>query len=281
MFKDGAEQQDLLGAFRRHWQVATADSNLTLHGFRRFKKSHLLNLRFLEDDIAQLDHKIYQTALSMDIKPLGTDRLGLSNCIRKTNLPPPEEIINRDRVIKLRDLLQSYDDTPIPFNQIMAVETFSLVNDKIQSRLRTSSRSRRYTKPGLCELTLILDRTPTPSRDRYISGFGLSILKERQKNVAGQTKSSLPRTSKPPLCRNSILISEILGRVITILVTILFLILPLALLSQETDKKRQLIIVSVFILFFALIVAMALKMPSYQIMAVCAAYAAVLSTFVS
>lgn len=68
---------------------------------------------------------------------------------------------------------------------------------------------------------------------------------------------------------------------ITILVTLLFLILPLALLSQEVDKRRQLIVVSVFILFFALVVAMGLKMPSYQIMAVCAAYAAVLSTFVS
>lgn len=99
---------DILGAFRRHWQVATADSNLTLHGFRRFKTAHLLNLRFLEDEIAQLDHAIYQTALSMEIEPLGSDRLGLQNCRRDSNVPPPENTINRDIVIKLRDLLQSY-----------------------------------------------------------------------------------------------------------------------------------------------------------------------------
>lgn len=108
MSKAGAEQQDVLGAFRKHWQLATADSNLTLHGFRRFKTAHLLNLRFIEDEISRLDHNICQTALSMEIEPLGTDRLGLNNCIRENNLPSPETIVNRDMVVKLRDLLQRY-----------------------------------------------------------------------------------------------------------------------------------------------------------------------------
>jgi hypothetical protein len=49
----------LSGQFRGHWQSSTTDSNLTLHVFRRFKTTHLLNLRFLEGEIADLDHVIY------------------------------------------------------------------------------------------------------------------------------------------------------------------------------------------------------------------------------
>ncbi|KAH8838765.1 hypothetical protein MCOR27_009771 [Pyricularia oryzae] len=281
MSEAGAEQQDVLGAFRKHWQVATADSNLTLHGFRRFKTAHLLNLRFIEDEISRLDHNIYQTALSMKIESLGTDRLGLNSCKQDSNLPSPETIVNRDMVVKLRDLLQRYDDALISFNQIMAMETFSLIDDEKQSRLRTELTLEEIYKTRLLRADLD-PRSHTDPFQRQIHKWLRAFHFKRQSNNAdGKTESPRPHPKKSPIYRNSILISEIFGRVVTILVTILFLILPLALLSQEADERKQLIIVSVFILFFALIVAMALKMPSYQIMAVCAAYAAVLSTFVS
>jgi len=39
--------------------ASTADNNLTLHGFRRFKTTYLLNLRFLEEEIAQMDYTLY------------------------------------------------------------------------------------------------------------------------------------------------------------------------------------------------------------------------------
>ncbi|KAL3965724.1 hypothetical protein ACCO45_000032 [Purpureocillium lilacinum] len=61
--------QPLAAQFRSHWQASTADSNLTLHGFRRFKTTHLLNLRYLEAEIAELDHLLYQVSLSLDLGP--------------------------------------------------------------------------------------------------------------------------------------------------------------------------------------------------------------------
>lgn len=94
--------------FSAHWQFSTADNNLTLHGFRRFKTTHLLNLRFLEAEIAELDHAIYQAGLSLEIQPSATDRLGLKHSKRDRDIPKLEDTITNELVLKLRDLLQKY-----------------------------------------------------------------------------------------------------------------------------------------------------------------------------
>ncbi len=99
---DGAQE------FMKHWEKATADSNLTLHGFRRFKTTQLLNLRFLEDEIATVDHGIYQAGLSLGLDPSSSDRLGLRHSKRDANVPPIEETITRAMVLRLRGLLKEY-----------------------------------------------------------------------------------------------------------------------------------------------------------------------------
>ena len=90
------------------WQASTADSNITLYSFRRFKTTHLLNLRFLESEIAELDHKIYQAGLSLNIEPSSIDRLGLKHCKRDKVVPPHEDIITRDLILQLRKLVKEY-----------------------------------------------------------------------------------------------------------------------------------------------------------------------------
>jgi hypothetical protein len=102
------DAKQLVDEFRMHWQSATADSNLTLHGFRRFKTTHLLNLRFLESEIADLDHRIYQAGLSLNLSLSLNDRLGLKHSKRDENVPKIHESINKDLVVRLRDLLQKY-----------------------------------------------------------------------------------------------------------------------------------------------------------------------------
>jgi Ca2+/Na+ antiporter len=64
-------------------------------------------------------------------------------------------------------------------------------------------------------------------------------------------------------------------------VTAVFLIAPLAILSHETSKNTQLVVVSVCILILSFLVSLFLKTTSFEMMAVAAAYAAVLSVFVS
>lgn len=108
-----AESGNPVGAqFRRLWPCITADSNFTLHGFRRFKTTHLLNLRFLENEIAELDHIIYQAGLSLEgpLSPL--DRLGLKYSKKDANVPAIHETITKEFVLKLRGLIQQYGMCP-------------------------------------------------------------------------------------------------------------------------------------------------------------------------
>lgn len=89
------DAEQLVDEFRMHWQSATADSNLTLHGFRRFKTMHLLNLRFLENEISQLDHQIYQAGLNLNLNISLNDRLGLKHSKWDKNVPKILETITK------------------------------------------------------------------------------------------------------------------------------------------------------------------------------------------
>ena len=48
------EVNPIAGPFSKLSPRVTNDNNVTLHGFRRFKNTNLLNLRFLEEEIAEL-----------------------------------------------------------------------------------------------------------------------------------------------------------------------------------------------------------------------------------
>jgi hypothetical protein len=103
-----AKSRDIVDLFRKCWKVSTADSNLTLHGFRRFKTIHLLNLRFLENEIAEMDHTLYQAGLSLGLNSSSVDRLGLRHSKIDANIPSIEESITPEFILKLRDLLKKY-----------------------------------------------------------------------------------------------------------------------------------------------------------------------------
>lgn len=94
--------------FRKNWQAASADRDLTLYGFRRFKTSHLLNLRFLEDEIAELDHVVYQAGLTLGLDHAPSNKLGLKYCKRDSKAPGIESAITEDLVLRLRSLLKQY-----------------------------------------------------------------------------------------------------------------------------------------------------------------------------
>lgn len=94
--------------FRKNWQAASADNAIALYGFRRFKTTHLLNLRFLEDEIAELDHIIYQAGLTLGVEHAPANKLGLSYCKRDANTPAIDTTITEALVLKLRGLLKQY-----------------------------------------------------------------------------------------------------------------------------------------------------------------------------
>lgn len=94
--------------FASLWKRSTGDSNLSLYGFRRFKTSQLLNLRSLEDEVAQLDHLVYQAGLGLRLSPSPLDRLGLSHAKRDTETLGTSRGVTPDLILKLRELLRQY-----------------------------------------------------------------------------------------------------------------------------------------------------------------------------
>ncbi|KAH0425416.1 hypothetical protein CcaCcLH18_10964 [Colletotrichum camelliae] len=121
--------------FRAHWQSSTADEDVTLYGFSRFRTIHLLNLRFLEGEISELNRLVYQAGQSLSEVPPSRKRLGIDS--RWSGMAPePSKIMNRELVMKLRDLLRQYDEALVAFHNIMGMETSSLIDDEQHASLR-------------------------------------------------------------------------------------------------------------------------------------------------
>jgi hypothetical protein len=94
--------------FAIHWQNSTSDDPLTLFAFRRFRTSQLLNLRFLEDEIATLEGHIFQAGLKMGVPIGGKDYLGLKGARLDPNALDFKDIITAGNVQRLRNLLKEY-----------------------------------------------------------------------------------------------------------------------------------------------------------------------------
>jgi hypothetical protein len=81
--------------------------------------------------------------------------------------------------------------------------------------------------------------------------------------------------------QNSAPIANFVGRLIATLMTGLFLIVPLAILSPKSPSHMQLVVVAVCILMFSFLVATMMRASNFEMMAVSSAYAAVLTVFIS
>jgi len=68
-----------------------------------------VNLRFLEEEIAELDHRIYQVGLKLvGGADRDRDRLGLCFGKRDFEVPEEAEFVTHEMVLKLRSLLKEY-----------------------------------------------------------------------------------------------------------------------------------------------------------------------------
>ncbi|KAM6486530.1 hypothetical protein HDV62DRAFT_219129 [Trichoderma sp. SZMC 28011] len=274
--------QSLSEQFPNHWQASTADSNLTLHGFRRFKTSHLLNLRYLEAEVAEIDHLIYQLGLSLNVEPSSTDRLGLKHCKRDEILPSTDQAVSKELIQRLRQSLKEYDEAVIAFNTIMSMDTFALLDDEKQCSLRTDISLYEMYKTRLIRV----DQTPRTRQDplqrsihQLLRRFRyLRISKSSNGNVEGIGSTG---TNQSWSSQNATLISEIISRVIIGVITAIFLIAPLVALSYESRKSIQIVIISTCIVVFACLVSVLLRSSNLEMMVVTAAYAAIISVFVS
>lgn len=168
------------------------------------------------------------------------------------------------------------------FNSIMNMETFSLLDDERQSSLQDDLCLRELHKTRLIRVDLGTRARTDPFQrwlHKYLRSFRYwRLLKKSHSDSEGLGSIAKPRRWS---YQNTILIAEMIGRVTTAALIAAFLVTPLAILSRESSKNIQLAVISVCILVLAFLVSLFLKVSSFEIMAVTAAYAAVLSVFVS
>ncbi|KAF2475261.1 uncharacterized protein BDR25DRAFT_322559 [Lindgomyces ingoldianus] len=202
--------------FRKCWTMSTADSNLTLHCFRR-----PLSKR----------------------KPFIDRPAGLKHSKKDASFPNVSDTITPEF-------------------------TFSLLDDEKQSSLRDGLTLHEIYKTRLLRVDLgTRSRTDLFQRwlHRYLQAFRYWRMSGKSQNSAEALRSFAGGRRRWSY-QSTILIAEIIGRVTTAVLTAVFLVIPLAILSHYSSKNIQLTVVSV---------------SSFEIMAISAAYAAVLSVFVS
>lgn len=164
----------------------------------------------------------------------------------------------------------------------MSMDTFSLLDDERQFIQRTDLTLEEKYETRL----LRVDRGPRTRQDPLQRWFHQRLRSFRywrlSKKLRGDQEGHGARIGKGEWSyQNTDLISSFLGRLVMAIITIVFLIVPLWLLSTEPRKGAQIVIISVSVLIFSGVVTSMLRASNLEMIIVTAAYAAILSVFVS
>ena len=164
----------------------------------------------------------------------------------------------------------------------MSMETFSLLDDAKHSSIRDDLSMYEIYKTRLLRVDLGARSQTDPFQrwfHKHLRAFRYwNLSREYPRN--GEDLRTSVRSYRWPY-QNTVFLADILGRATTAATTGAFLIIPLVILSQELGKGAQLTVVSVCIVALLALVALGLKVSSFEMIAISAAYAAVLSVFVS
>lgn len=162
------------------------------------------------------------------------------------------------------------------------METVSLLDDE-----KTSSMRRDRTLREIYETRLVRADLGTRSRIDPLQRWlhkklrAFHYWRMSKKHDDAETFMSPPSSRSQLSYQNTVLTANVIGRIITFIPTALFLVAPLTLLSAGSVEGLQLAVISVCIVVCSALVAVMLKESNYEIMVVSAAYAAMLSVFVS
>ncbi|KAL6720816.1 hypothetical protein ACLMJK_002741 [Lecanora helva] len=283
-----SEESETMNSFRKFWRTATDANCLTLFGFRRFRTAHLLNLRFLEEEIDTIDHDIFQAGIRISCPSDSTDRLGLAHAKRDAKLQNDGVTISQDTMWKLRKLLKEYgrnlqsDDALASFNNIMMMETFALADNSAQASQRTDFDPYETYKTRLIRVDLARRNS---SRDIIQHSFRKCLryfwFYIRRRGHSSNASSSALEANLERSYQNTARIAEFMTRLVVAVLAGAFLIFPLVILSLQTRIAARLTTVSLCIVIFSLVVSIISKASNEQTMAATAGYAAVLAVFLS
>lgn len=162
----------------------------------------------------------------------------------------------------------------------MSMQTFSLIDDERQSSKRTDLHPYEVYLTRLVRV----DLGPRTTQDSFYRGIHKSLRALRywitsSKKSTDEEKGSA--MNKNMSYQNTILIADMLSRFLVALAAAAFMVLPLIMVSYQNMQRTRLITISICIIVFALLISTTLKTSGVATVGATAAYAAVLSVFVS
>lgn len=165
----------------------------------------------------------------------------------------------------------------------MSMDAFSLLDDEKQCYSRTDLTLHEMYKTRLVRV----DQRPRTRQDplqrlihKLLRQFRyLRILQSSQENA--ESASPVTMANRRQSYQNTALITDVVSRIIVAVVAAIFLTVPLAALSHEPRKSVQIGVISICIVIFAGLVSMTLRASNLEMLVVSAAYAAIISVFVS
>jgi len=172
------------------------------------------------------------------------------------------------------------DDALVRFNNLMLMDTFSLIDDETQCGLRDDLSFYEMYKTRL----LRVDQEQRSRRDPLQNWLHKFLRRMRYRRMCRnlqdpeKQKAGTFSAGKP---QNTVLIGTIVCRIAVALMTAVFLAVPLAALAGIAQRGTQIAVISACIIVFATVVSLLLKTSNLELMIASATYAAILSVFVS
>src|SRR3569833_3454401 len=165
------------------------------------------------------------------------------------------------------------------------MDTFSLIDDAAQCGLRDDLTLHEMYKTRL----LRVDQGPRTRHAPLQRWLHKWLRYFRYRNISRRQQDSERRcpcrdrtsTQSSGPYQHTVLIVYIVCRIVVALVTAAFLIVPMAVLAEVAQEGAQILVVSVCIKTFASLVSVVLRTSNLELMLISAAYAAILSVFIS
>lgn len=186
-------------------------------------------------------------------------------------------------------LISFTDEALAAFNRLMTMETYSLADNTIQSMPRTDLHAYEKFKTRMLRVDLPLRKGSRDPIQHYLRkglrrlwySWTLSKLRTDDEETIRRSSFSTVTASWERSFQNTARVAETVTRFIIALIAGASLICPLAILSVEQSEQSRLVVIIICVSIFCVIISILSKATNYEAMAASAAYAAVLTVFLS
>lgn len=166
----------------------------------------------------------------------------------------------------------------------MSMETCSMIDDQRRSSLRTDLSIHELYKTRLVRVDLGPRSLQDPlqrSLNKCLRWCRYRRLAVNYGNERGVQSTRSDTTMHEWSYQNTVALADMVWRILVALTANFFILVPLAILSYESGIAIQLIVVTVWVAVFSFITSIFFKASNQATVAAIAAYAAVLTVFIS